>query len=206
MFTLYSGPMSAVSLERVSLTRGHRALLSEFSLDVPVGGLVHIEGPNGSGKSSLLRMLAGLLDPASGSITILDQTHQSARREACFLWAAHLVLKANLTVEQNLRALAVLLGAQGCPDKALSRVGLSGWQDATIAELSTGQGRRVVMAALLCSTRPIWLLDEPFNALDADGQMILCACIEEARNAGTTVFVASHHGLGSLEPSVKVAL
>jgi heme exporter protein A len=160
------------------------------------GDALLLRGPNGSGKSSLLRMMAGFLRPAAGrlawhgaSIEIDLATH---RRQLCYLGHADAV-KGVLTVRENL-ALAVALG-DGAPERiegALERFDLTVLAQTPARYLSAGQRRRLALARLLTSHRPLWLLDEPGVGLDAANRARLERVIAEHRAQGGMVALATH--------------
>lgn len=154
--------------------RGDRLLFSGLSFDLAPGTLLHVRGRNGSGKTTLLRALCGLLSPDSGDILWKgENTHRLAEdfhRDT--LYFGHLNgIKSDLTGIENLRVSATLDGDRvddAAIWDALDRMGLAGFEDLPTKVLSQGQKKRVALARLLLSTAPLWILDEPFTALDTD--------------------------------------
>ena len=154
--------------------RGDRLLFSGLSFTLEPGTLLHVRGRNGSGKTTLLRALCGLLTPDAGSIV---WNGEDARRlgddfHADTLYFGHLNgIKGDLTGVENLRVSATLDGDRIADDQlwgALGQMGLAGFEDLPTRVLSQGQKKRVALARLLLSEAPLWILDEPFTALDVD--------------------------------------
>src|SRR4029077_14556434 len=168
--------MMRLSATGLGCVRGLRSVVSDVNLELSSGHALALVGPNGSGKSSLLRLIAGLLRPAEGSIalkggdterTIPEQAHYQGHLDA---------LKPSLTVAENLAFWARCLGGRAAgSNEALAAVGLGGLSDLPAAYLSAGQRRRLSLARLIAIPRPIWLLDEPTSALDDAAQARLPA-------------------------------
>ncbi len=177
--------------EGLTSMRGGRTLFRGLSFALAAGDALLVNGPNGSGKTTLLRLIAGLLPPMAGRITLAGSEDPVGE-------AAHFVghldaLKGALTVGENLVFYRSLFGGGGdAVDKALSRAGIGGLANLPAAVLSAGQRRRAALARLLASPRLIWLLDEPANALDADGQSLLAGLMQEHRGEGGIVVAATH--------------
>jgi len=177
--------------ESLSAVRGGRILFRDLSFAVAESEALVVKGANGSGKTTLLRLLAGLLSPNAGRIALADSPEPLA--EAVH-FVGHLdALKGALTVGENLAFYKNLFGGGGeAVPVALTRVGIGGLAMLPAQVLSAGQRRRAALARLLVSQRPVWLLDEPTNALDADGQKLLVRLIEEHRGRGGMVIAATH--------------
>ncbi len=179
-------------VENLALARGGRVLFEALSFEAGAGAYVEIHGPNGSGKTSLLRALAGFLRPLAGKV-VFDNIEAPAL-------ALHLVghqngLKSAASARAHLRYWAGLFGA--APSEApLARLGLSRCADLPVRVLSQGQARRLALARLLIAARPIWLLDEPAAALDADGRAVLGDFIQAHCAEGGLVLAAVHEALG----------
>jgi heme exporter protein A len=176
--------------------RGEIPVFAALGFDVEAGGALWLAGPNGSGKSSLLRLMAGLLEPVEGAIT-WDGEAIAGDREAHrtrLRYVGHLdAVKPHLTVAENLRFWAEYWDvptAQVMP--ALERMGLAQLRDAAGRRLSAGQRRRLALARLLLAPAALWLLDEPTAALDSDGVALFTALIAECRAAGGIVVFSSH--------------
>jgi heme exporter protein A len=155
-------------------SRGDRLLFSGLSFTLEPGTLLHVRGRNGSGKTTLLRALCGLLTQDSGDILWNGENArrlgEDYHRDA--LYFGHLNgIKSDLTGIENLRVSATLDGDEVEDDaiwEALGQMGLAGFEDLPTKVLSQGQKKRVALARLLLSNAPLWILDEPFTALDVD--------------------------------------
>ncbi len=173
--------------------RHDRTLFAGLSFTLLPGQILQVEGPNGSGKTSLLRMLCGLLLPAQGSVRWQGTDIQDMRHE--FLvdvaYVGHLHgIKEDLSPRENLR----MSQALGRPragialDEAIKQVGLYGFEDLPARTLSAGQRRRVALARLLVLDARLWVLDEPFTALDRTGKALIESLLEtHSRNDGIAV-------------------
>ena len=169
-----------------------------------------LRGRNGRGKTTLLRTLAGLSPQAAGEIlwrgVAPADAGAAARAQLLHLGHAN-ALKDDLTIAESLRFFARLQG--GNPDaaaiaRALERVGLPGMERRHVRTLSQGQRRRVALARLALAPRPsVWLLDEPFDALDDDGIARLAALILEQADAGGAVLFTSHFAVPDLGERVR---
>ncbi len=186
--------------------RGERLVFRDIGFTVPAGGALLLTGPNGAGKSSLLRLLAGLLPAAAGTLTwngedALAEPTAHARRLA---YVGHLdAVKPGLTVAENLGFAARLSG--GDPAMALGAVGLAELAELPARMLSAGQRRRLALARLALSAAPLWLLDEPTLGLDAASVQRFGALLATHRAAGGVVVAATHLPL-PLPDAVPLAL
>lgn len=187
--------------------RGERCLFADLNLTLPRGSVTWLRGRNGRGKTSLLRLLAGLSSPQAGEVLLggrtLRQDGPAWRRQLVYLGHQN-ALKDDLTATEALRFVAQLHGAPVTAPllvQALRRMGVLGSQHAAVRTLSQGQRRRVALARLvLSSAAPLWLLDEPFDALDSDGIQALNAVISEHAAAGGCVLLTSHQPLTLASP------
>lgn len=172
--------------------RGERPLFRGLSLALGPGQALQVAGPNGVGKSSLIRMLAGLLRPFSGSVSragavgLLDERH---------------ALDGAVPLGIALRFWREL---DGSPD-TLDRVGLKGLADVPVRYLSTGQARRAALARLLGQGAPIWLLDEPLNGLDSSGVALVERLIADHLASGGLAVIASHQPLAGEAKTLVLA-
>jgi len=180
---------TVVAAAELACRRGERLLFSGLDLKVLPGQVVWVRGANGQGKTSLLRLLAGLARPAAGRIEHL------AGRERVYVGHAN-ALKDDLSVAESLMFLSRLHGfdtSAAAHEQALRRFGLYSRRDAPVRTLSQGQRRRVALARLCTAPRTaLWLLDEPFDALDAQGVDVLNAVLAEHAARGGSVLLTSH--------------
>jgi heme exporter protein A len=182
----------------LAAARGGRPVFAGLGFDVAGGEVLAVSGPNGSGKSTLLRIVAGLLMPTAGSVALTPAPDDGIGRMCHYV--GHLDgLKPSLSLVANLDFWRRLIdgdagGAAGI-DEALAAVGLSGLGGLPVAVLSAGQKRRAALARLLIIRRPVWLLDEPLTALDAQGQGQLAELIERHCAGGGLVVAATHREL-----------
>jgi len=182
--------------------RGDRRLFRGLNIAVAPGQLLRVEGANGAGKTSLLRLLAGLALPAAGEVHWQGQPIRR-QREAyaqALLYLGHLGgLKDELTPIENLRIECDLAGTPGVDDTriraALDAWGLARQVGLPLRVLSAGQRRRAALARLQLSDAALWVLDEPFNALDVDAVAFLGRQIEAHLARGGLAVVTSHMDL-----------
>jgi heme exporter protein A len=160
--------------------RGDRVLFRGLDLELKAGEALHVAGPNGVGKSSLIRILAGLLRPYSGSVE---------RQGALGLIDEHPALEPQLPLG---RALDFWRRLDGPADNEAVRLGLAGLLDVPVRYLSTGQRKRAALARLIGQDAAIWLLDEPLNGLDASAARLAEAIAAEHCHAGGVCLIASH--------------
>ncbi|NYT46475.1 MAG: cytochrome c biogenesis heme-transporting ATPase CcmA [Candidatus Methanofishera endochildressiae] len=180
--------------------RDERVLFANFSFQINTAEVVQIIGQNGSGKTTLLRILCGLSDAYSGEIywqgTDLDEVRDQYYQ--AMLYVGHLAgVKGSLTAEENL---CWMMQLDKSLDKctiatALKQVGLYGFENVPCHSLSAGQQRRVGLARLYLSSAPLWILDEPFTALDKKGVKEKEALIANHIQEGGSVILTTHHDL-----------
>jgi|TARA_R110000796_G_scaffold128939_5_gene244609 heme exporter protein A len=195
-----------ITLQQLACERDQRELFDGVSLRLEPGEVLQVAGPNGSGKTSLLRILAGLLPPAAGDIGYGDQSifklagRERWRRDRLFIGHAPAV-KGALSAEENLAWLCALSQPASAEAiwQALDKVGLRGFEDVLCQHLSAGQQRRVALARLYLEAHPVWILDEPFTAIDRSGVAALEAHLLAHAANGGTVILTTHHSLDHLQ-------
>jgi len=192
-----------LTVHDLSCVRGERSLFDGIDFSVKAGEWLHVRGANGSGKTSLLRLLAGLSRPEAGQVNwhgeSIARVAQDYHRALLFL-GHHAAVKEELTGAENLQLSAQLDGGEidrAEVDHALGRFGLKGREDLPVRVLSAGQKRRVLLARLMTRKAKLWVLDEPFTALDAEGVELLDRELAERRERGT--FLVATHAPGRLE-------
>ncbi|MBI5278149.1 MAG: cytochrome c biogenesis heme-transporting ATPase CcmA [Burkholderiales bacterium] len=183
---------------RLACVRGERRLFDQVSFRLDSGGLLYLAGANGAGKTSMIRLLCGLAPPADGEIRWngqpVDAVLPAFRSELCYLGHNNALQEA-LTVGENLRFLASLAGdtlAPGAVPKALARLGLKNIESRFVRHLSQGQKRRVALSLLLLAKASLWVLDEPFVALDPAAVALLAQLMGEHLAQGGLAVYTSH--------------
>lgn len=186
-----TGPHPLLTVENLALSRGGRELFAGLDFSLGPGQMLALRGRNGAGKSSLLLALAGILRPTAGRI---DWHADEPPR--LHVLAHQPGVKSRLTLGENLEFWRAVNGPTGlAAAAALQRVGLGGLGPLDAGYLSAGQTRRLALARLLVTDRPIWLLDEPLSALDAEGDTLVAGLIAERLASGGAVIAATHDDL-----------
>jgi heme exporter protein A len=188
-------------LEAIELRceRGERTLFDGLAFELPAGVLLRVAGANGSGKTSLLRILCGLALPAQGDVRWQGQSVRNLREEyhRRLIYIGHLpAVKDDLTAEENVEVSCALVGAPveaGARRAALDRMGLGRYATLPARYLSQGQRRRVALARLAaCTAATLWVLDEPFTALDTSAVGLVVQLIAEHLARGGIAVITSH--------------
>ncbi|MFT5114100.1 MAG: heme exporter protein A [Parasphingorhabdus sp.] len=193
-------PESVLEASLLSCSRGDNLLFENLNFSIKAGEIHQIQGVNGAGKTSLLRILCGLSQPESGSLSWKGQNIEQQREEYCgdLLFIGHQNgIKSELTPTTNLVSFTSIHGSVENPDieSILNSVGLYGHENTPCRFLSAGQKRRVAIARLYLSTAQLWILDEPITALDVEGIEKFQHRLEEHANQGGMVILTSHQDL-----------
>lgn len=213
--TANSSPTSSTStpegleIRNLSCSREDRKLFRGLNFHLTAGHAIQIEGPNGSGKTTLLRMLCGLRLPDEGEIywngCDINEEQAAFLSNLSYIGHAHGV-KGELTPLENLRVSQAMAARNNTLslDDALEKVGLFGFEDVPSRTLSAGQRRRVALARLLINPVPLWILDEPFTAIDIQGQKQIENMITEHVLDGGMAILTSHHPLDLSEEHLSM--
>jgi heme exporter protein A len=178
--------------------RGDRQLFQGLGFSLNAGEWLHVGGENGAGKTSLLRILCGLSAPAAGETCWNGKPihHDADKHRARLTYLGHqTAVKEDLSARENLQVSAAVKGwnlAVDDADRALASMGLAGREELPVRYLSQGQKRRVALAQLLTGGGPLWILDEPFVALDSDAVGAVVRIIEAHLAAGGMTVITSH--------------
>ena len=201
-----------LSTKNLSCERGYRTLFEQLDLHLHRGELLQIGGENGSGKSTLLKVLAGLSTDFSGEI--LWQGHavktvkEQYQADLCYLGHAKGV-KLGLSITENLRWFCSLYpcdNSASAQREVLEQLQLYRFRDQLCGQLSAGQQQRVALARLLLSRASLWILDEPFTAIDKQGVAEFEQIICERVSQGTAVILTTHHALQLAIPHRSIVL
>jgi heme exporter protein A len=181
----------------LAVERGDRRVLDHVSFTVGCGEAVVLRGPNGTGKTTLIRAIAGLLPAAAGEIDLEGRPDDAPVGTYCHYIAHRNALKGDLSVRENLLFWKDISGDRSSPFDAISeRVDLADLADIPVRYLSAGQQRRVALARLLVSPRPLWLLDEPTVSLDQSHTELFAGLANEHLADGGMIVAATHLPLG----------
>jgi heme exporter protein A len=188
--------------------RGEASLFENLGFALGPGEALQVEGANGTGKTSLLRILAGLTPPDEGEVLWRGQRISDRRADFHAQLAYlghHLGLKHELTVAENLKAAVAIQSIGAAPDRldeALAQVRLTERASLPVRVLSAGQKQRVAVARMLLLGAVLWILDEPFTALDAAGVAMVSALIEAHLDRGGVAILTSHQAV-PLGPNLR---
>lgn len=187
-----------LEVRELECVRGDHRLFKGLNFTLQPGELLHLRGSNGAGKTSLLRTICGLMAPADGEVLWNSENIRSLREEynRGLTYLGHFNgIKGELSALENLQVSCSLSGRKTSEDRildALQRIGLAGREDLPTKVLSQGQKRRVALARLLISESPLWVLDEPFNALDVHAVEVLKNLISDHINNQGMVILTTH--------------
>ncbi len=189
-----------LDVRQLASQRAGRMLFSDLSFTLNSGEVLHIEGENGAGKSTLLRSLVGLVELQAGTIQFFpDNEIASTEWRHHTLFMGHkAAVKAELTALENVRLQAQLAGSNHVDAwQLLETVGLLGLEDLPAGQLSAGQQRRIALTRLWYTDAKLWILDEPFTALDTRGIDLLQRRFAQHTEAGGAIVLTSHQALTS---------
>jgi heme exporter protein A len=187
--------MSKLIVNNLSCQRGYKLLFENLSFELNSGEVLKVSGPNGSGKTSLMKILAGLSSFETGSIDYDDTKINSERYNLDFLYLGHLAaLSPELSCLENLKY-TMRLGNDNLDldfSDALEKVGLKKFENELVGKLSAGQKKRIALSLLFITQSKVWLLDEPFSALDSKAIKIIETRIEDHCNSGGICILTTH--------------
>ncbi|TNE59947.1 MAG: heme ABC exporter ATP-binding protein CcmA [Alphaproteobacteria bacterium] len=203
-------PLFKLSGEGLTCLRGGRVVLQDLSFEAIAGRPLVVTGPNGAGKSTLLRLVAGLVSYQAGTLLFAGADGAPVSDESNGYLMHYLghqdAVKPALTVVENLTYWQRLYGARVSVGEALGQLGITFLADVPGQFLSAGQKRRVNLARLLVSHRPLWVLDEPTASLDQEGAEIVRGLIQRHSAEGGLTLVTTHLDLGlEAQDSLKIA-
>ncbi|MDB4821831.1 cytochrome c biogenesis heme-transporting ATPase CcmA [Candidatus Pseudothioglobus singularis] len=187
--------MSKLIVNNLSCQRGYKLLFENLSFELNSGEVLKVSGPNGSGKTSLMKILAGLSSFETGSIDYDDTKINSQRYNLDFLYLGHLAaLSPELSCLENLKY-TMRLGNDNLDldfSDALEKVGLKKFENELVGKLSAGQKKRIALSLLFITQSKVWLLDEPFSALDSKAIKIIETRVEDHCNSGGICILTTH--------------
>ena len=187
--------MSKLIVNNLSCQRGYKLLFENLSFELNSGEVLKVSGPNGSGKTSLMKILAGLSSFETGSIDYDDTKINSERYNLDFLYLGHLAaLSPELSCLENLKY-TMRLGNDNLAldfSDALKKVGLEKFENELVGKLSAGQKKRIALSLLFITQSKVWLLDEPFSALDSKAIKIIETRVEDHCNSGGICILTTH--------------
>ena len=186
--------------KNLTCVREDKILFQNLTFNAQAGEIVQVEGPNGVGKTSLFRLIIGLSLPYSGDILWNNQSTSEDRESfhEKLLYLGHKSgIKPELTCLENLQFFQKMHPSYESIDLSniIAKVGLAGYEDVITAQLSAGQQRRVALARLWLNDCPLWILDEPFTAIDKSGVAVLESLIVEHAKNGGIVILTTHQDL-----------
>lgn len=183
--------------DKLAGERGGETIFANLSFAIDAGEALVVTGPNGSGKSTLLRIICGLLAPEAGKVELREDGTVLPVRAACHYLGHQNAMKPALSVRENLLFWQKFNGAaQAQIDEALEAVDLPGVEHLPFGYLSTGQKRRVSIAKLLVSHRPLWIVDEPTAGLDKASETRFAEIMRTHMREGGMIVAATHIPLG----------
>lgn len=191
--------LAMLSVHDLACVRGTRPLFSGVDFSIGPGSWAHVRGANGAGKTSLLRLLAGLAQPDAGEVRWNGERVGGEDFRRALMYLGHrAAVKEDLTALENVRFAAEMDGVDLGEDQAmdaLARFGLGGREDLPVRFLSAGQKRRVLLARTVTRPAPLWILDEPFTALDVKAVDFISGLIADHVKTGGMAVLTSHQAI-----------
>ena len=190
-----------LSVQQLQCSRGDLVVFQGLSFTLEAGKLLWVEGKNGSGKTTLLRTVCGLFLADEGEVQWHGQLTKKIPEEYYrqLLYIGHQnALKVDLTALENLQLLCRLAGqdvSEADIENALFEMGLAGYEDVAVRQMSQGQQRRVALSRLLLTDASLWVLDEPFVALDVAAVELLQSIIVKQVEEGGMVMLTTHQAV-----------
>lgn len=198
-----------LEISSLECVRGDLSLFKDLSFSINTGELLHLHGHNGSGKTTLLRTLSGLVKPGSGKVLWqgedINELQEDFTRHLTYIGHKN-AIKDDLSAVENLRIASLLDGFNISEDEAwqaLDRIGLKGMEDLPTKVLSQGQKKRVALSRLLVTKTRLWILDEPFVALDKQAVAFLEDVIRDHIAADGMAIVTTHQEVSLTKGKVK---
>jgi heme exporter protein A len=182
-----------IQFDHVSYMRGENLLFQDLSFKLVSGQILWIQGDNGIGKTSILRLAAGLTNPYSGEIRYSLNDETSSPENMLAFQSHYDALEPSFTVCEELDFWADIYDSQINPNACLEQVGLTNRLSVKTKDLSAGQKRRLALARLLISERPVWLMDEPKAAMDKEGQNLIDELMQTHVDNGGAILAATHN-------------
>ncbi len=191
---LVENKFSSFCLEfsNVGFQRGNRFLFSNLSFDLKSGQVLWIQGDNGIGKTSILKLALGLWTPNEGTVNLINNSEIGYPGELCTYLGHSAAFEPSLTASEALGFWKDILQSPSAVSMILEKVGLENQGDVRISALSAGQKKRLALARILLTERPIWVMDEPKSAMDKDGQELVDKMIGDHLASGGAALIASH--------------
>ncbi len=189
---------TGLTARNLACVRGGTLVFEGVSFALSAGDALVLSGPNGSGKSSLLRLLAGFIDPVEGTV---EMHGHGSDEEPAIAYVGHLdAVKPSLTAAENISFWAELYGLKSVVPEAMRALRLEPLADVQGRALSAGQKRRTALARLLVSGAGLWLMDEPESGLDKRSVEDLVGMVERHRSGGGMVVLSTHGSLPLKDP------
>ncbi len=193
-----------INARDLSMSRGENVLFEGLTASVTSGDVLWVQGNNGIGKTTLLQAFAGLSRPDFGAISWIQEDAETAPKNLIAYQPHQSFAKPTLTTLEDLAFWASIYGVQDLIELTLNSVGLAAKGSVPTQKLSAGQRRRLALAKLIISRKPIWVMDEPSAAMDTDGMALIDSLIEKHINRGGSAIIASHDATRKLSSNTRI--